>query len=318
MINGAELLILIVILAITLDIIIGEPPNAIHPVVIIGRTISRFKPYFMGFHNRILSGCLFLIWVIILNSMPVIVVLYILYRLGNILFLIIFIIIYVYFLKSTFSINSMGKHIRRIVNSITDNDIIMARKHTSMVVRRPTDNMDVHGIASASIETIAEGFVDGYLTPLFFYSFLGLAGALASRVINTMDSNIAYRDSEYYEIGRCTAIGDSIINFFGSRMVPGIFRLSAFLMGYSTGKIRIINTTDSLNAGYSIGSMASVLNVRLEKTGEYIINAQGQQPEVGDIRKAMNIYYLSALIFLILFVIPVIAILFFIHLLVIL
>ncbi|WMT51443.1 MAG: cobalamin biosynthesis protein [Ferroplasma sp.] len=318
MINGAELLILIVTLAFILDIIMGEPPNIIHPVVIIGRTISKFKPYFMRYHNRILAGCLFLLWVIILNSLPVIIVLYILYRPGNILFLIAFIIIYVYFLKSTFSINSMGKHIKRIVNSIKDHDIIMARKHTSMVVRRPTDNMDIHGIASASIETIAEGFVDGYLTPLFFYSFFGLAGALVSRVINTMDSNIAYRESQYYEIGRCTAIGDSIINFFGSRMVPGIFRISAFLMGYSAGKTRIVNTTDSLNAGYSIGSMASVLNVRLEKIGEYIINNQGQQPEVEDIRKAMNIYYVSAALFLILFIIPVIAILFFIHLLVIL
>jgi adenosylcobinamide-phosphate synthase len=318
MINGAELLILIVILAILLDIIAGEPPNIIHPVVIMGWIISRFKPYFMKLHNRILSGCLFLLSVVILNTAPIIIVLYILYRPGKILFLIIFIILYVYFLKSTFSINSMGKHIRRIVNSINDNDISMARKHTSMVVRRDTDNMDVHGIASASIETIAEGFVDGYLTPLFFYSFFGLAGALVSRAINTMDSNIAYRDSKHYEIGRCTAIGDSIINFFGSRMVPLIFRLSSLLMGYGGLKTLIVNTTDSLNAGYSIGSMASVLNVRLEKKGEYIINDQGHQPEAIDIIKAMNIYYLSSAIFLILFVIPVIALLFSIHLLVVL
>lgn len=318
MINGAELLILILVLALALDIFAGEPPDKVHPVVIMGKSISRFEPYFMKFKNRILSGCLFLISVILVNTLPVIILLYVLYRPHEIVFLIIFIIIYAYFLKSTFSINSMGKHIKRIITSLENGDMDSARKHTSMVVRRPTGKMDLHSMASASIETIAEGFVDGYLTPLFFFAFFGLAGALIARSVNTMDSNVAYRDTRHYEIGRCTAIGDSIINFFSSRMVPVIFRISAFLLGYGGKKIRIINTTDSLNAGYSIGAMASLLGVSLEKKGEYITNSQGRQPEIEDITRAMNIYYLSSVIFPILFVIPVIVILFALHILIIL
>ena len=315
MINGAELLILILIIAVILDTIAGEPPDIIHPVVITGKFISRFKPYFSRLENKILSGCIFLLSIIIIDTIPVIIILYILYYLQNKIFLIIFIIIYAYFLKSTFSINSMGKHIRNIIDSLEESDLKSARNYTAMVVRRSVNDMDVHGLASASIETIAEGFVDGYLTPLFFYAFFGLAGAIVTRIINTMDSNVAYRDTQNYELGRCTAIGDSIINFFGSRMVPVIFRISAFLLGYSNRKMIIINTTDSLNAGYSIGAMALVLNVVLEKDGEYIINSHGNQPEIKDIRKAMNIYYLSSMIFLILFVVPVIAILSAIHLL---
>ncbi len=318
MINSAELLIFILILAFVLDNLVGEPPDTIHPVVIMGRTISGLEPYFMKFENRKLSGCLFLISIILINTLPVIIILHILYRQENKIIFIGFIIIYVYFLKSTFSINSMGKHIKKIINSLQDNDIKSARKYTSMVVRRPTSDMDIHSIASASIETIAEGFVDGYLTPLFFYAFFGIAGALVVRVINTMDSNVAYRDTKHYELGRCTAIGDSIINFFGSRMVPVIFKISAFLLGYGNRKIKIVNTTDSLNAGYSIGSIAMLLDVSLEKKGEYITNSQGHQPEIKDIKNAMNIYYLSSIIFLILFVIPVIAILFALHILIVL
>ncbi len=315
MINGAELLILTLIIAVILDTVAGEPPDIIHPVVITGKIIAKVKPYFSKFKNKILSGCIFLLSVIIINTLPVIIIMYILYRPKNTIILIIFIIIYAYFLKSTFSINSMGKHIKKIMDSLENNDLKSARGYTAMVVRRPVNDMDAHGLASASIETIAEGFVDGYLTPLFFYAFFGLAGAIVTRIINTMDSNVAYRDTQNYELGRCTAMEDSIINFFGSRITPVIFRISAILLGYSNRKIMIINTTDSLNAGYSMGAMALVLNVVLEKDGEYIINSRGNQPEINDIRKAMNIYYLSSIIFLILFVIPVIAILFAIHLL---
>ena len=106
----------------------------------------------------------------------------------------------------------MGTHINRIIGAMENNDMDSAKKYTSMVVRRSTDKMDSHHIASAAIETIAEGFVDGYLTPLFFYAFFGLAGAMVAKVVNTMDSNVAYRDNTHYEFGRCTAIGDSITN----------------------------------------------------------------------------------------------------------
>ena len=97
----------------------------------------------------------------------------------------------------------------------------------------------------AAVETIAEGFVDGYLTPMFFYAFFGIAGAMVARVINTMDSNIAYRDNTHYEFGRCTAIGDSITNFISSRMAPFMFSISAFLLGIKYAKTRIINIDNS-------------------------------------------------------------------------
>jgi adenosylcobinamide-phosphate synthase len=305
---------IILFIALFLDAILGEPPDIIHPVVFIGMTISKFKPYFMKTGNRIIMGCLFLLSVIILNTAPLLITLYILYMTRNIILLILFIIVYAYFLKSTFSIKGMGTHIKRIINAMQMNDIESARKYTSMVVRRSTANMDYSHIASASIETIAEGFVDGYLTPMFFYAFFGIGGSMVAKIVNTMDSNIAYRDNEHYEFGRCTAIGDSITNFISSRMSPAIFGVSAFIIGVKYKKTKIINTTDSLNAGYSIGAMAEILGIKLEKSGEYIINANGSYPCINDIKKALNIYYISCIISVLIFVIPIMLILYVLHL----
>jgi adenosylcobinamide-phosphate synthase len=310
MINPLMLAIFILFLAILIDIVFGEPPNIIHPVVFTGIAISKFKPLFMKYKNRIAGGCYFLIYIVALNIIPLLVILYVLYYFKNPIFLALFIIIYAYFLKSTFSIRSMGMHVNKIVKSMENGDISSARKYTSMVVRRETDGMDSTHIASAAIETIAEGFVDGYLTPLFFYAFFGIAGSMAAKAINTMDSNVAYKDNTYYEFGRCTAIADSITNFLSSRIAPVIFGISAFLLGIKHMKKKIVNSTDSLNAGYSMGSMSQILGVKLEKRGEYILNTDGKDPEINDIKSALHIYYLSSIISIFIFVIPVMAILY--------
>ncbi len=295
---------ILLVLSIIFDVILGEPHNKIHPVVFTGNTIYKFNKYFRKIRNKKFGGLMFLSFVIIINTLPVIIILYLLFLMDNIISDIVFIIIYIYFLKSTFSIKAMKKHIKKIIESLDKKNISEARINTSMVVRRDTKNMDENHISSAAIETISEGFVDGYFTPLFFYSIFNIAGALIARIINTMDSNIAYKDEKNYEFGRSTAIADTLTNYIPSRITPYIFKISAFILHYKYKKFKIINTTDSLNAGYSINSMAFILNVRLEKIGEYIVNENDKLPGVNDIKKALNIYYLSCFISLFTVVLP--------------
>ncbi|MEM0139704.1 MAG: cobalamin biosynthesis protein [Ferroplasma sp.] len=301
-------------IAMAIDIIYGEPPSIIHPVVIIGKSIAKLNNYYIKLKNKVLSGFLFLMTIIIINTVPVIIILYLLYHIENTVSIIIFSILYIYFLKSTFTVKAMKKHIKPVIEALNMDDIESARSSISKVVRRDTSSMDSEHIISAAIETIAEGFVDGYMTPLFFYAFGGIAAAIIAKVINTMDSNIAYKNMKYYEYGKATAIADSITNYIPSRLAIYIFAISAWILGYRHCRKIIINSTDSLNAGYSMGSMAIILDVRLEKPGEYIINPGGSAPVLEDIRKAIKIYYLSSLLFIIIFVLPVMAILFYLHL----
>ncbi len=294
MINFLILNIPLLVISVLFDIIYGEPPLFMHPVILLGKIISHLNPLYRNIGNKKIGGFLFLISIILLYSLPVSIVLFFLYSFHNYISLIMFIILSVFLLKSTFSINSMKKHIKEIIKNLENNDIVAARKSTSMVVRRNTSEMDLNLLSSASVETIAEGFVDGYFTPLFYYSFFGITGALAVKAINTMDSTVAYKDRENIDFGYFTALADTIINYIPSRLTPYIFSISAFFLGYNYKIKKLINTTDSFNGGYSMGAIARVLNVRLEKPGEYIINETGKNPDINDIKKALKIYYISS------------------------
>ena len=107
----------IILLAISLlfDIIYGEPPLFMHPVILLGKIIDHLSPLYRKIGNKKIGGFLFLISIMLLYSFPVSIVLFILYSLHSYISLIIFIILSVFLLKSTFSINSMNKHIKKII-----------------------------------------------------------------------------------------------------------------------------------------------------------------------------------------------------------
>ncbi len=272
--------------AYIIDIIAGEP--YIHPVIFIGKTISFFKKYFYG--DSIIRGFLFELFIIIINVAPVMFLLIILKKYVFILY----ILFSIYILKSTFAVKSMNQHIMRIINSYNIGNIQMARHYLSYVVRRDT-NINDELIFSAAIETIAEGFVDGFLSEVLIFPFLGIFGSYLFRVINTMDSNIAYKNNDYKNFGRTAAILDTMINYIPARLSPYFLYIAARFY-YKLKFIFPVNTTESYNAGYSMCFMSYILNIRLEKPGEYIINNDKKPPNIKDVEMALKIYNTASLI----------------------
>ena len=117
-----------------------------------------------------------------------------------------------------FSIKSMDKHIKDILKDIEKNDIEKARINLSKIVSRDTKTLSEVNILSACIECIAESFVDGILSPLFYYGLFNIPGALMFRIVNTLDSMIGYRDNYYKDIGWMSAKMDTIMNIIPARI----------------------------------------------------------------------------------------------------
>ena len=63
--------------------------------------------------------------------------------------------------------------------------------------------------------------------------------------------------------------------------------------------------------GWVIGAMAASLNLRMERVGHYVMNESGFDPSVGDIRRAMRVYYVSFYVMLVLVALPIILLLYF-------
>jgi adenosylcobinamide-phosphate synthase len=154
-------------------------------------------------------------------------------------------------------------------------------------------------VASATIESVAENLGDGIVGPIFWWVFLGLPGVWIYRFINTSDSILGYRTPELEWLGKIPARLDDIANFIPSRLSAFLLVLSALSMKISpiTGILimfRDHNVTSSPNAGWSMSAMAGILNVRLEKIGNYCLNQESDLPVQNDILRSVVLMQIAA------------------------
>ncbi len=299
--------LLVLGMSFLIDITFGEPKVSIHPVVMIGKIISALEKPLRKMKNQILAGILLLSFIELIVLSLVIVTLYI-----SGFLILAYIIMAGFLLKTSYALTSMGSHIAPVIDSLSAGDIESARKHLSKVVRRETGDLDLHSICSASIETISEGFVDGFASPLFYFPYFGVSGSMFARVTSTLDSTVGYKDERNIKFGKASALADTIVNFIPARLSGYLILLSSFAVSGRKESVSLrtmSRKTESKNAGWPMGAIAIGLDVRLEKHGSYVLNEDGKPPEIEDVRKAMKIFYLASIIFATLFVItPIILI----------
>lgn len=284
---------MILISSFLIDLIFGEPPNYLHLTVWIGKFIEKTENYFRKIKNEKLAGALLAISSIVLFTSFTFLI-----RLINIWWL--EFILSVLILKMTFAFNSMFRHVIPIMKYM-NTDIDLSRRFLSLVVRRDTKTLDKSHIASATIETIAEGFVDGFLSPIFYYVIFGLPGAVAYRVINTLDSMVGYKNERYIKFGWFSAKLDTLANYIPARIAFILFTISAFILrknwrGSIITTIKFHSVTESKNAGWSMASMAGALNIWLRKPNEYYIEGGKEMPSLEKIKDALKIFTISAII----------------------
>ena len=289
------------LLALAIDLAFGEPPRRLHITVWMGKFIEVMEPQMRRLKNERAAGILLAILTVasftILGFLVSLVRQYI-WAIG--------ITASAFFLKMTFALRCMFEHINPIIASLESGDIERSRKYLSMVVRRDTSVLDQRLIASGAIETVAEGFVDGFISPLFFYLLFGLPGAVAYRAVNTLDSMVGYKDERYLKFGWFSAKLDTIANYIPSRITYLIFTLASFILRMDwRGALRagrVYHTsTSSLNAGWPMSTMAGALRVRLEKLGSYALGEDLEPLSSKKIRNSLNVYAISAIITVLLF-----------------
>lgn len=285
-------------LAIAFDLIIGEPPAKIHPVVWIGRLISalraRARPTrFNGFVlaiavivTTVLAGHM-LVWAA--ARAPLI---------GPILSM----LAASYLLKSTFAIRCLLQTSLDIGNMI-DSDISEAKKMLPALVGRDTKDLTKSQAASAVIESVSENYVDTIISPLFYFllfsSFgLGLEAALAFKAVSTMDSMLGYKTKGLKELGYAPAKLDDIANFIPARLSIIFIALARPSRAVQTiaSAMRYHAATPSPNSGWPMSAAAGALGVRLEKPGFYVLLESGREASTSDIPAAVRLIGLASLL----------------------
>jgi adenosylcobinamide-phosphate synthase len=121
---------------------------------------------------------------------------------------------------------------------------------------------------------MTENITDSIISPLFYFSLFGLAGASVYRAANTMDAMLGYRD-ERIRLGWCSARMDDILNFIPARVTVLLLLLYFTLLGRFSEAVRVIHRDGhkrpGFNGGIVMAAMAGGTGVRFEKPGVYSI-----------------------------------------------
>ena len=316
--------VLAVLFALSIDFAFGDPKNKIHPTVWIGTLIGKLVLIFKN-NNPTIEKIGGLILTVAITSMVASILYFLNISLHyinqfdfdfttKIVVLIFSAVITGYLLKTTIAIKGMEKHATLIMQALSNNDMDDARAKLSMIVKRDTKNLDRQHIISGTLESISENTVDGIIGPLFYFAIFGLSGAFIYRTINTIDSMIGYKTTLFRNLGWFGANSDKALNFLPSRITSLVMILAVMILRKNwRHSLEIMRRdgkkTESPNAGYPMATLAGALSVKFEKIDHYVLGDGNLEFTENHFTSAISIMKLTAVLFCIIFTMPVIILL---------
>ena len=264
-------LLFILLLALAIDALFGEPPRVIHPVVWMGKVTSfleRFAPV-QNTRAQLAYGGVIVVLTIFIFASPV----YFLLLYVNQISSIAYVIGAALLLKSAFSFKELRQAAFEIKAHLAKNNLEKARAKMPELVSRETQSLEKPALVSATVESVAENISDSFVAPLFYFLIFGVPGAVAYRVVNTLDAMIGYR-GKYEYLGKCAARLDDVLNFIPARISGLLLVIAAYLCKKDSRNawqvmLRDHGKTESPNAGWPMSAVAGAFKVRLEKAGYY-------------------------------------------------
>ncbi|NEO31767.1 MAG: cobalamin biosynthesis protein [Symploca sp. SIO3C6] len=262
---------MILLLAASLDYLIGDPWGWPHPVRVMGWVISLFTNLVLFQWNSssirrwagiflsvgLIVGSGFVGWVLVLVAKG--------------LHPLVGLTVESILLASCFALRSLQSAAIDVLQPLTTGELAQARSNLSQYVGRDTQKLNHSEIFRAVLETVAENATDGVMAPLFyaivgaFFPGIGSAPfALAYKAASTIDSMIGYRSEPYQDLGWFGAKLEDILTWLPCR-------LTVITISVVSGKPQKVwrlcrrdaPSDPSPNSGWSECAYAAVLEVQL-------------------------------------------------------
>lgn len=298
--TGGELL-----MASTLDALLGDPRRLPHPVRVMGRCIA-----WLDDRVRMICGSrasLRFAGICVAGGLPIMT-----YCIGTVM------IegaehfagwlgsaLSIGLASTTLAVRDLWDHVRAVDDPLRAGDLPTARLAVAMIVGRDTTELSEPEVARATVETLAESTADGVVAPLFYLAIGGAPLALAYKAVNTLDSMIGHRDEHYADFGWASARLDDLTNWIPSRIAAVLLIIGA---GLTTGQLervrngwRVLRRDGSKhpspNSGRPEAAMAGILGVKLGGTNFYdgiaqdrpVLGQEGRDAGPGDITSAAKV-----------------------------
>ena len=258
-------------IALAIDLVCGEPPRVIHPVVWIGKVTSFLERGGIERSPRVqfVFGIGMVLVIVGLFTIPAYFLLYYLKSFNYVAYVIVGALLF----KYTFSLKELRKVALRIKELLLKDKLDEARLELRSLVGRNTQDLPRPLLVSATVESVAENASDSFVAPLFYFLLLGIPGAIAYRVVNTLDTMIGYH-GKYEYLGKFASKLDDVLNFIPARLTALLSVLATSLSrrnASASWQVALCDhsKTESPNAGWTMAAVAGALNVQLEKVGHY-------------------------------------------------
>jgi adenosylcobinamide-phosphate synthase len=273
--------------AVLVDVLLGEYPRFLHPVVWLGAVIAlavRIAPKTGWWRQLIFGavlamglcvGCAVLVWfaLALLVEHPLL-----------------HILMGIFFLKASMALTALGRAARKVCRPIQEGNLTAARLALPSLCSRDPNNLDQEEILEAVIESLEENASDSWVAPLFYYLLLGVPGAVGYRVINTLDAMIGYR-GKFEALGKVPARLDDLLNWIPARLTAVVLLLVGWI-----GRKNVIRgwhilrrdggKTPSPNGGRPMAAMAGLMGIQLRKRDVYALGEPVQPVTLETARQA--------------------------------
>ena len=280
--------VLVILLAVALDLLLPEPPAIIHPVVWMGKAISAFERVApAGPVAGLVFGCVVVIVIVGISGGIAWLAMVALSAVGPAAYVIGGAVM----LRISFTVRGLVSAADRTRRALDGGHLDEARESLKSLVSRDATQLSASLVSASAIESVAENTTDSFIAPWLAFAVFGVPGAVAFRAINTLDSMLGIR-GRYEYFGKTAARLDDVANMIPARLsallllISGGFSRLPLARGWRT-MMRDRQLTASPNAGWTMGAMAGLLGIRLEKPGHYCLGKGLREPDAEDIGTAM-------------------------------
>lgn len=190
------------------------------------------------------------------------------------------------------AVKGLAEESKNVYRQLAAEDLPGARRAVARIVGRDTQALTEEGVTKAAVETVAENFSDGVVAPLFYMMIGGAPLALCYKAVNTMDSMIGYKNQRYLQFGRAAAKLDDAANYLPSRLAAVFWILAAGLTGQDAPNAWRIWRRDrrnhaSPNSAQTESACAGALGVQLAGPA-YYFGEYYNKPTIGDAKRPIE------------------------------
>ena len=270
-----------------LDALFGDPAWLPHPVVYMGKAISKLEKFLRPRlpktpQGELLGGAIVAFCLPVGTFLLTGLVCWGAARLHPLLGL----AVQMFWCGQALAARGLVQESTNVYKELKKPDLPGARKAVSRIVGRDTAELTAEGVTKAAVETVAENASDGVIAPLLYMLIGGAPLALTYKAINTMDSMLGYKNEKYLYFGRIPAKLDDAANYLPSRLAALLWvAAAAFTHNDAKGAWKIWRRDRrnhaSPNSAQTESACAGALGVQLAGPA-YYFGEYYAKPTIGD------------------------------------